>query len=67
MANTQAQLDAIEVLIASGVSAASYGDKRTEMRSFAELREIRADVTASISGKKRIRQIRVTSNSDKGL
>jgi len=63
----QSQLDAIYTLIASGVDAAGYGDKRTDFRSLAELRQIANELEDELSGVGRVRQIRMTSPSDKGL
>jgi hypothetical protein len=64
---TQAQIDALATLIASGVNSAGYGDKRTEFRSLADLRQILNDMTDQLNGTTRIRQIRVVSPPDKGL
>lgn len=67
MAYTQAQIDALANLIASGLDSAGYGDKRTQFRSLADLRQILNDMEIQVSGASRIRQIRVTSPPDKGL
>jgi len=65
---TQAQLDAVNTLIASGVEGAGYGDKRTEFRSLVELRQIANALEDALSDSGgRIRQIRMYSPSDKGL
>jgi hypothetical protein len=64
---TQAQIDALTALIASGVNSAGYGDKRTEFRSLADLRQILNDMNAQVNGTTVLRQIRVTSPPDKGL
>jgi hypothetical protein len=64
---TQAQIDALTNVIASGVNSAGYGDKRTDFRSLAELRQILDDMQTQVTGATRIRQIRMTSPSDKGL
>ena len=75
---SQAEIDqiigriaAIKSVIASGVEGAGYGDKRTDFRSLAELRQILFDLqeqledALGIGG--RMRQIRVTTQADKGL
>lgn len=64
---TQSQIDALTVLIASGVNSAGYGDKRTEFRSLSDLRQILNDMETQVSGVTRVRQIRMTSPADKGL
>ena len=64
---TQADIDNLTVLIASGVNSAGYGDKRTEFRSLSDLRQILNDMQTQVGGGTRYRQIRVTSPSDKGL
>jgi hypothetical protein len=64
---TQADIDRLAAIIASGVNSAGYGDKRTEFRSLAELRQILDDMTQQVNGNGRTRQIRVISPSDKGL
>ena len=67
----QGQIDAITTVIASGVNSAGYGDKRTEFRSLSELREIlnglREDLAGLLGYGGRIRQIRMTTQADKGL
>lgn len=67
MALTQDQIDALQQVVISGVNSAGYGDKRTEFRSLAELRQIIADAQLALSGAVRIRQIRMTTQSDKAL
>jgi hypothetical protein len=67
VAYTQAQIDALLNVIASGVNSAGYGDKRTDFRSLAELRQILDDMQTQVGGTTRIRQIRMTSPPDKGL
>jgi hypothetical protein len=64
---TQADIDNLTALIATGVNSAGYGDKRTEFRSLSDLRQILNDAQTQVGGGKRMRQIRVTSPSDKGL
>lgn len=65
---TQAQLDALTTVIASGVEGAGYGDKRTDFRSLSDLRQIADAIQENLDGGSgRMRQIRVTSPSDKGL
>lgn len=61
------QIVALQQLIASGVNSAGYGDKRTEFRSLADLRQILNDMQIQLSGGQRVRQIRMTSPADKGL
>jgi hypothetical protein len=62
---------ALNTVIASGVEGAGYGDKRTDFRSYAELRQILNDLEdelAAIDGTLfRPRQIRMTTQADKGL
>jgi hypothetical protein len=71
LAFTQAQLDSLQQLIASGVNSAGYGDKRTEFRSLSDLRQIlydlKQDLAAALGFGGRIRQIRMTMQADKGL
>jgi hypothetical protein len=62
----------IKTVIVSGVESAGYGDKRTEFRSLTELRQILADLEEELdevngTGFGRIRQIRMTTQRDKGL
>jgi hypothetical protein len=64
---TQADIDALTAKIASGVASAGYGDKRTEFRSLADLRQILNDMNTAVSGASRLRQIRIMSPPDKGL
>ena len=64
---TQADIDNLTVLIASGVNSAGYGDKRTEFRSLSDLRQILNDMQTQVNGGTRMRQIRITSPADKGL
>jgi hypothetical protein len=58
-------------MIASGVNSAGYGDKRTEFRSLTEMRQILNDLEEELAGLLgaggRIRQIRMTTQADKGL
>jgi hypothetical protein len=67
----KAQIVAIKTVIQSGVNSAGYGDKRTDFRSLSELRQILADLeeeleeALGIGG--RNRQIRMTTQWDKGL
>jgi hypothetical protein len=53
------------------VEGAGYGDKRTDFRTLSELRQILADLTeeleAALGIGGRIRQIRMTTQADKGL
>ena len=61
----------LKAQIASGVSSAGYGDKRTEFRSLTELRQILNDLEEELAGLLgqggRVRQIRMTTQADKGL
>lgn len=67
----QGAIDAITTVITSGVNSAGYGDKRTEFRSLTELRQILADLEEDLADALgtggRIRQIRMTTSSDKAL
>jgi hypothetical protein len=67
----QGQIDAITTVITSGVNSAGYGDKRTEFRSLTELRQIldglKEDLADALGTGGRIRQIRMTTQADKGL
>jgi hypothetical protein len=67
----QGQIDSITTVITSGVNSAGYGDKRTEFRSLSELRQILAgleeDLAGALGAGGRIRQIRMTTQADKGL
>jgi hypothetical protein len=66
-----ARITALKTVIASGVEGAGYGDKRTDFRSLAELRQIlndlEDDLAASLGFGGRPRQIRMTTQWDKGL
>ena len=65
------QITQLRTIITSGVNSAGYGDKRTEFRSLNDLREIlnglEEDLAAALGGGGRIRQIRMTTQADKGL
>ena len=65
------QIAQIKTVISSGVNSAGYGDKRTEFRSLSELREILNGLEEELAGLLgiggRIRQIRMTTQADKGL
>jgi hypothetical protein len=65
------QIGQIKTVINSGVNSAGYGDKRTEFRSLAELQQIlnglEEDLGAALGYGGRIRQIRMTTQWDKGL
>ena len=67
----QGAIDAITTVINSGVNSAGYGDKRTEFRSLTELRQIldglEEDLAALLGLGGRVRQIRMTTQADKGL
>jgi len=64
---TAAQLAALKAQLAAGITSAAYGDKRTEFRSLAELRELIAIIERDLAGTERVRQFRVTTASDRGL
>jgi hypothetical protein len=65
------QIKGLKTIIVSGVDSAGYGDKRTEFRSLAELRQILGDLEEELEDLlgtgRRIRQIRMTTAWDKGL
>ena len=65
------QIGQIKTVITSGVNSAGYGDKRTEFRSLAELQQIldglEEDLAGALGAGGRIRQIRMTTQADKGL
>jgi hypothetical protein len=65
------QISGLRTLISSGVNSAGYGDKRTEFRSLAELRQIlndlEEDLAEALGTGARVRQIRMTTQADKGL
>ena len=63
----QTQINALKAIELSGVNSAGYGDKRTEFRSLADLRQIIGDAEAALTGMPRVRQIRMTTQADKGL
>lgn len=67
----QGQIDAITTVINSGVNSAGYGDKRTEFRSLSELQQIlnglEEDLAEANGAGGRVRQIRMTTQADKGL
>jgi hypothetical protein len=64
-------IDGIKAVMVSGVESASYGDKRSEFRSLAELRQIlnglEEELDDLLGRGGRIRQIRITAQWDKGL
>lgn len=65
------QIISIKQTMVSGVESAAYGDKRTEFRSLSELREILAALEEELDDLLgtggRVRQIRMTTQWDKGL
>ena len=65
------QIGQIRTVINSGVNSAGYGDKRTEFRSLSELQQIldglEEDLAGALGAGGRIRQIRMTTQADKGL
>lgn len=66
-----ASIAALKSVIISGVNTAAYGDKRTEFRSLTELRQIlnglEEDLAEALGAGGRVRQIRMTTQADKGL
>lgn len=66
-----AKIASIRSLIVSGVDSAGYGDKRTEFRSLTDLRLIlnalEGELALLTTGRGRVRQIRMTTQADKGL
>jgi hypothetical protein len=58
---------ALQVAIAAGAQTVSYGDKRVEYRSLAEMRQILAGLIGELTGRVPTRQFRVVSPADKGL
>ena len=66
-----AQITGLKAVIISGVNSAGYGDKRTEFRSLTELRQIlgalEEELDDLLGRGGRIRQIRMTTQADKGL
>ena len=68
MAWTQAQLDALDAALASGVLTVEYAGKRTTYRNFAEMRDLRAMIAGAIgreAGTPRMRSVRFVG--EKGL
>ena len=65
------RITSIRTVISSGVESAGYGDKRTEFRSLEELREILNGLEEELADLLglggRVRQIRMTTQWDKGL
>ncbi|MGY3130105.1 collagenase-like PrtC family protease [Bradyrhizobium sp. USDA 4501] len=64
---TQSQIDALRYAIAQGVQTVSYGDKRVEYRSLAEMLQILNDMENEVAGLVPTRQFRIVSPADKGL
>ncbi|MCA1419482.1 hypothetical protein [Bradyrhizobium sp. BRP23] len=64
---TQAQIDALRYAIAQGVQTVSYGDKRVEYRSLAEMLQILNDMENEVAGLVPTRQFRIVCPADKGL
>lgn len=50
MSATQADLDNLDRMIASGVTSTTYDGKRIEYRSLKELRDARATLAAQLAG-----------------
>ena len=53
MAYTQADVDALEVAIATGAKKVKISDRETEFRDLSEMRAILKDMKESLSGRKR--------------
>ena len=53
MAYSQADIDALEEAIGSGVKKVKFSDRETEYRDLREMREILKDMKASVGGIKR--------------
>ncbi|WP_166304282.1 phage head-tail joining protein [Bradyrhizobium sp. 2S1] len=64
---TPQQLQDVINALASGAQRVSYGDKSVEFRSLAELREIFANASSSLTGTVPRRTFRVVTPPDKGL
>lgn len=56
MAVTQADLQALDEAIATGATKVRYGDKEVTYRSLAEMRAIRREMDATLTGTKRRRR-----------
>lgn len=61
MAFTLAQKQALENAIAAGVTSVSYEGKSTTFRSFAEMRQLLAEMNAQLSGVVPTRQLRIVT------
>jgi roadblock/LC7 domain-containing protein len=65
---TQADLDALDRMIASGITSMSYDGKRLEYRSLAELRQARATLAAQIAATSDVgRTAFINPTFDRGL
>lgn len=62
MAYSQADIEALEMAIASGAKKVKFSDRETEYRDLAEMKQILNDMKASVAGKRR-RVYRATSYS----
>jgi len=60
MAYTEAQLEALQRALASGVTRVSYEGRSTEYRSLADLRSAIAEIKAELAGR-RVRQVRFST------
>ena len=72
LATLETQLEALKNARRSGVQSAGYGDKRTEFRSLNDLRQILGALEDELelamgTGRGKTRQIRMTTQWDKGL
>lgn len=53
MAYSQADIDALEMAIASGAKKVKFSDRETEYRDLNEMKQILNDIKAAVSGKRR--------------
>lgn len=53
MAYSQADIEALEMAIASGAKKVKFSDRETEYRDLAEMKQILNDMKASVTGKRR--------------
>ena len=53
MAYSQADIDALEMAIASGAKKVKFSDRETEYRDLAEMKQILNDMKVSVAGKRR--------------
>ncbi len=67
MAYSLMQLEALKKSYASGVTKVSYGDKLTEFRSLAEMKQVIVEIEAELGLRTRVRRMLVRTQGDKGL